>query len=113
MPRNSNVEPVRDSNGRFKLWPGGRSIKDYSPKWQNNNQHGISIHIGQVFSRQHNRRPKVGDVVRTKNKDGTYHRGALWYVRTRYGWRVTTSTTHPSAATIRRICDRARPTRRK
>lgn len=103
----------RDSKGRFVEWEGGRHISTYSKKWQNNNEHGNRTHIGQVWAKQHSRRPRVGDIVRTKTKSGRYHKGAPWYVRTRYGWRDTGSANRPNPATIKRICARARPTRRK
>lgn len=78
---------VRDSHGRFKVWKGGARLKDL-PK-QENNFHGIATHIGKEFSRQHGRPAKVGEVVRFKTADGTFHKQAEWYVRTANGWRKT------------------------
>ncbi len=109
---------VRDKAGRFLRWlPGdgkkAKHIKNYSPKWQNNNAHGIRVHIGMEFSRQHGRRARVGDVVRKKRKGGKYHKQAAWYVRTRYGWRDSGSTRRPTAAEVRGICQRARPSKRR
>lgn len=49
--------------------------------------HGIKTHIGKEFERQKGRVAKIGDIVRTKKSDGTYHKGAFWYIKTRKGWR--------------------------
>ena len=113
MRTRSQIEPIRDSHGRFKKWPGGRDIKDYPAKWRNWTQHGTRVHIGMEFKKQHNRRPRIGDIVRNKTKNGRYHKSAYWYVYTRYGWSVTASRSKPSTATIKRICANARPTRRR
>ena len=95
--------------GRIIRWKGGHTLATYSKK--RNSKHGTRVHIGRQWSAQHSRRPRVGDVVRTKNKDGTYNRQAVWYVYTRYGWRDSGSHSKPSASTIKAICSRARPSR--
>ncbi|RKY11461.1 MAG: hypothetical protein DRP65_04160 [Planctomycetota bacterium] len=97
---------VRDSKGRFKKWRGGRTKAELKKK--RNSFQGIAVHIGKEYRRQRGRPAKVGAIVRTKRKDGGYHKGAMWYVKTKYGWRKTGSTTRPSKATINRICKRAR-----
>ena len=97
---------VRRADGTFKKWKGGRTLSQLKKK--QNNFLGIQIHIGKEFVRQRGRKAKVGEVVRTKKKNGTYHKGAFWYIRTKHGWRKTRSTTKPSAATIKSICKRAR-----
>ena len=97
---------VRDSKGRFKLWKGGRKKSELAKK--ENNYQGIAIHIGKEFYRQHKRTAKIGDIVRKKNKDGSYHKGADWYVKTPHGWRDSGSPRKPSAAKIKEICKRSR-----
>ena len=76
---------TRNSDGTFKSWKrpagqkkGHRETGDF---------HGIKTHIGKEFERQRDRIAKVGDIVRTKKSDGTYHKGAFWYIKTRKGWR--------------------------
>jgi len=99
---------IRDPKGRFKEWLGGKSIITFSKKWRNNNAHGIYVHIGREFVRQYGRRAVVGDIVRKKRKDGRYHKGADWYVRTPYGWRDTGSARRPSKKRIAELCKQAR-----
>ena len=75
----------RRADGTFKSWKpkagkkkGHRETGDF---------HGIKTHIGKEFERQKGRVAKLGDIVRTKKSDGTYHRGAFWYIKTKKGWR--------------------------
>ena len=97
---------VRDSKGRFKRWKGGRTKSQLKKK--RNTYQGIAVHIGKEYARQHGRPAKIGAVVRKKRKDGKFHRGADWYVKTRHGWRDTGSPRRPTPARIRQICRRAR-----
>ena len=97
---------VRRKDGTFKVWKGGR--KKSQLKKKRNTYQGIAVHIGKEYVRQHGRAGKVGAIVRKKRKDGNYHQGADWYVRTKYGWRDTGSPVKPSRARIRRLCARAR-----
>ena len=99
----------RRADGTFRLWTGGRSKRDLAKK--TNTVHGIRVHIGKEFIRQNGRRARVGDIVRTKKADGTYHRQADWYVRTPHGWRDTGSSRKPTADQIKRICAKAHPSR--
>lgn len=75
----------RRPDGTFGPWRGGKT-KAQLPK-QENNFHGIAIHIGKEFQRQRGRTARVGDAVRTKNEDGSYHGQAYWYIMTKNGWR--------------------------
>ena len=95
----------RRADGTFKKWTGGYKKSDLAK--QQNNFHGIAIHIGKEYVRQHGRAAKVGAIVRKKKANGTYHRGAFWYVRTKYGWRKS-GPSKPTRARIRRICRTAR-----
>ena len=97
---------IRAKNGRFKKWRGGRTKSQLKKK--RNTFQGIAIHIGKEYKRQHGQPARVGSIVRTKRKDGGYHRGADWYVKTRHGWRDSGSPTKPTRAKIKRICARAR-----
>ncbi len=76
---------IRNSDGTFKRWKGGKKKSELKKK--ENLVKGIKIHIGKEFVRQHKRIAKVGDIVRTKKSDGTFHKGAFWYIRTKKGWR--------------------------
>jgi len=102
---NRQAACVRDSKGRFKTWIGGRR-KSQLKKQQNNFQ-GIAIHIGKEYKRQRGRPAQVGAIVRKKKSDGSYHRGAFWYVRTPNGWRKFGSR-KPTTSQIRRICTKSR-----
>ena len=72
------VKPTRDKKGRIRNWRGGEK----GDSW-----HSTRVKIGKEFKRQKGRTAKVGDLVRRKNKDGSYNTGSPWYVKTRYGWR--------------------------
>lgn len=102
---------VRDAEGRFKVWKGGKTKSQITTKRLNYRAHGIRVHIGKEFKRQHGRSPKIGDTVRTKTKSGAYHKGAEWYVYTRFGWRNCNTKTTPTIARLKKIMDRAKPSR--
>jgi len=80
---------VRNKDGTFKRWKGGKKKSELKKK--ETTAHGIKIHIGKEFKRQHGRKAKIGSIVRKKKKDGSYHKGAYWYIRTKNGWRVCPS----------------------
>jgi len=79
MPRDKGYSPawtkkrqkavVRRKDGTFKVWKGGKRKQDLKKK--RNNFHGIAIHLGKEFSRQHGRPAKVGEIVR---KEGNKNR---------------------------------------
>ena len=101
----------RRADGTFGPWTGGRTKRQLKKKRQS--FQGISIHIGAEFKRQRGRKARVGDTVRTKRKDGGYHKGAYWYIHTDHGWRVSpTQTRKPGATTIRGVREASRPGRR-
>jgi len=98
---------VRRKDGTFKVWKGGRKKSEMAK--QQNNFHGIAVHIGKEYKRQHGKPAKIGSIVRTKKKDGTYHKGAYWYIRTAKGWRKSpTAEQKPSKAVIKQVMDNAR-----
>jgi len=97
---------VRGKDGRFVRWKGGRTKSQLKKK--ENTFHGIAVHIGREFIRQRGRTARVGETVRTKTKSGSYHKQAMWYVRTPHGWRRTGSTRRPTVAQIEALCKRAR-----
>lgn len=96
---------VRDRKGRFKLWRGGRTKAQLKKK--KNTFQGIAVHIGKEYVRQHGRPARVGAIVRKKKSDGSFHRGAFWYVKTPNGWRKA-GQRKPSRAKIRALCRRSR-----
>lgn len=97
----------RRSDGTFAEWTGGAELHELPEKEQN--YHGIATHLGHQFRKQTGRRAKVGDIHRTKNKDGSYSGHAVWYVKTRHGWRkARTGTRKPTAAEIRAVMERSR-----
>lgn len=76
------TKPVRTKDGKFKRWPGGKTARKDDRTW-----HGSMARVGREFKRQNGRIAKVGDIVRDKNKSGSYNRGSPWFVKTPYGWR--------------------------
>ena len=97
----------RRKDGTFGPWKGGRSKKNLPKK--RNTFHGIAVHIGKEYKKQNGRKAKVGDIVRTKKKDGSYHGGAWWYVRTPDGWRRSpTGTRKPSRFHVSRLIKNSR-----
>lgn len=98
---------VRDSKGRFKEWRGGKTKQQLKKK--ENTYQGIAIHIGKQFAKQHKRPARVGEIVRFKTKSGAYHEQAYWYIRTKNGWRKSsTGTRRPTKAEIARVCKNSR-----
>jgi len=75
----------RRPDGTFGPWKGGKSKAQLKKK--SNPFKGIAIHIGKEFVRQNRRKAKVGSICRFKKMDGSFHRQAEWYVKTKHGWR--------------------------
>jgi hypothetical protein len=96
----------RDAKGRFQEWIGGRSKREM--KTPKNNYHGTAVHVGKEFAAQHGRPARVGDMVRTKTSDGTYHASSYWYVKTPKGWRNTGYREKPSPSVTTQMKARAR-----
>jgi len=90
----------RNPDGTFKEWKGGRKKSELKKK--SNTFQGIKVHIGKEFKRQHGRKAGLGSIVRTKKKDGNYHKGAFWYIKTKKGWRRL-GERKPSKALIKRV----------
>jgi len=111
MKKSRRKKLVRNPDGTFKEWKGGRDIDDLPDK-DRSNAHGVATHLGKEYKRQHGRTAKTGDIVRTKTKDGTYHKQASYYIRTPHGWRESpTEKKRPTKKTIDRVCSTARPGR--
>jgi len=91
---------IRNEDGTFKKWTGGKT-KAQLKKKQNNYQ-GIAVHIGKEFVKQNKRIARIGDCVRFKTKDGSYHEQAFWYVKTKFGWRKY-GPSKPSEAYLHRV----------
>lgn len=75
----------RRKDGTFGPWKGG--LKKSQLKKKSNTFQGIAVHIGKEFKRQRGRVAQVGEAVRFKKSDGSYHKQAEWYVKTKFGWR--------------------------
>lgn len=99
---------IRRPDGSFKEWKGGKDKDDLKVKTRE--YHGMKVHIGKEFKRQHGRKAKRFDIVRNKNKDGTYHDSTSWYVKTRHGWREA-GQERPSKEEILEIDRRSRKSR--
>jgi len=92
----------RRSNGTFAPWRGGKTKAQLKKK--RNPFQGIAIHIGKEFVKQHGRKAKVGSICRFKKSDGTFHKQAEWYVKTKSGWRKSrTRQRKPTRTQIARI----------
>lgn len=96
---------IRDGGGRFKDWRGGYEKEDL--KKQSNTFQGIATHIGKQFEKDHNRPARVGDIHRTRIQNGSYHKQAMYYVKTPNGWRKATHS-RPAARTVSRVIRRSR-----
>ncbi len=96
---------IRNSDGTFRDWRGGDGKRDD----RDSSFRGMHIHTAADFKRQNGRAAEVGDVVRHKNRDGSYHEQAMWYVKTEHGWRRSpTEQRKPTEAEIRRVNERSR-----
>jgi len=92
----------RRADGTFGAWKGGKTKAQLKKK--RNPFKGIAIHIGKEFVRQHGRKARVGSICRFKKSDGSFHKQAEWYVKTKYGWRKTrTRQRKPTRPQIARI----------
>ena len=65
----------------------------------------LMVKIGREFKRQHGKAANVGEIVRMKKLDGSYNKGANWYIKTKHGWKTAPSKKRkPTKAQIKRIC---------
>jgi hypothetical protein len=97
MTRKRESKLVRNPDGTFREWIGGREDN------RDSSFRGLHQHNTADFKRQEGRSPRVGDVVRHENKDGSYHQQAMWYIRTENGWRRSpTERRKPTPTEIRR-----------
>ena len=95
---------TRNPNGTFKDWAGKRDMS----------HHGLRVHMGAVFKKQHGRPAQVGEAVRKTTKSGAHHKNSVWWIKTPHGWRRSpTNTRKPSAVQIKAAMKRARPGRGK
>ena len=98
---------IRNPDGTFRKWMGGKTKAQLKKK--ENNFHGIAVHIGKEFKKQHRRVARIGECVRFKTKSGAYHQQAFWYIRTKNGWRKSpTGTRKPTNSQIQRINENSR-----
>jgi len=97
---------VRNSDGTFREWTGGKTrVED--PR--DSSRRGMNIHLTADFKRQEGRDPKVGDVHRRENRDGSAHAQSFFYVRTDHGWRRSeTEQQRPTAAQVREQIEKSR-----
>ena len=102
---------IRDSKGRFQKWTGGKT-RAQDPR--NSSRAGLYRHLTADFKRNQGRAPRVGDVHRCIDKDGTYHDQAFWYVRTKNEWRRSpTEQRKPTKSQIKKVNQRSRPSTNK
>ena len=98
----------RRKDGTFGPWKGGIKKGKYT------SFHGTMVHIGKEFKRQHGWPARVGNIVRTKTKTGSYNKNAVWYLMTKYGWRrAGTGSRKPNRADIQKRLKSAKPGRGK
>lgn len=99
------VKPRRNKKGQIISWPGGKTAGKKGDKtW-----HGTRIRLGREFKRQRKRKAKPGDIVRDRDKDGSYNRSSPWHIFTRFGWRKSPSgKKKPAKSTITRTLEGAR-----
>lgn len=94
----------RNKNGTYQNFKGGEDTT-----W-----HGTRVKIGKEHKRQTGRKAKPGDIVRNKNKDGTYNKGSPWQIFTPFGWRKSkTGKKKPTQKQINKQIKKSRPGRGK
>ena len=71
----------RNPDGTFKFW-GEKDDKGLSGSY-----HGMKVHIGKQHKAQTGRIARSGDLHRTKNKDGTFNKNAVTWIKTPDGWK--------------------------
>ena len=95
---------TRNKNGTIRNFKGG----------ENTTWNGTRIKIGKEFKRQKGRKAKPGDIVRNKNKDGSYNKGSPWQIFTQNGIRKSpTGKRKPSKNVIKTVMKRSRKGRGK
>ena len=76
-----------------------------SSKGKKSKHRALMVKIGREFKRQNGKTAETGDIVRRKKQDGSYDKGAFWYIRTPNGWRSSPSKKRkPTESQIRRVC---------
>lgn len=95
---------TRNKNGTIRNFKGGEDTT-----W-----HSTRVRIGKEFKRQKGRKAKPGDVVRDKNKDGSYNKGSPWQIFTQHGIRKSpTGKKKPTKSQVTNQMKRSRKGRGK
>ncbi len=95
---------TRNKNGTIRNFKGG----------ENTTWHSTRIKIGNEFKRQKGRKAKPGDIVRDKNKNGTYNKGSPWQIMTFFGWRKSkTGKKKPTRSQVDKQIKSSKPGRGK
>ncbi len=76
-----------------------------SSKGKQSKYQAMMVKIGREFKRQNGKAAEPGDIVRRRKLDGSYDKGAFWYIRTPHGWRSSPSKKRkPTESQIKRVC---------
>jgi len=100
---------IRDSKGPFKIWLSGKT-RAQDPR--DSSRKGLYKHLTSDFKKLKGRDPKVGEIHRCIDKDGSYCTQVFCYIRTPHGWRRSkTEQRKPTPAQVKAQMSRSRPRR--
>ena len=107
MKKYQTPEQIEDEKQRQKEFSieARKREKAKKQKRKQSKHHALMVRIGREFKRQNGKAAGVGDIVRRKKLDGSYDKGAFWYIKTPKGWvRSPSKKRKPTKAQINRVC---------
>ena len=97
-------EQIEEENKKQEEYRIAASEREKAKRKQSKH-HALMVKIGREFKRQNGKAAGVGDIVRRKKQDGSYDKGAFWYIKTPNGWMSSPSKKRkPTKAQINRVC---------
>ena len=97
-------EQIEEENKRQEEYRIAASKREKAKRKQSKH-HALMVKIGREFKRQNGKAAGVEDIVRRKKQDGSYDKGAFWYIKTPKGWISSPSKKRkPTKAQINRVC---------
>ena len=97
------IEAEKKRQKEFRIIEKRKKAVSKSKRRQSKH-HAMMVRIGREFKRQNGKAAEPGDIVRRKKLDGSYDKGAFWYIRTPNGWRKSPSKKRkPTKSQIKRV----------
>ena len=106
MKKYQTPEQLESEKQRQEEYRIAATIREKAKKQKSkqSKHHTMMVRIGREYKRQNGKAAKVGNIVRARKQDGSYDKGAFWYIKTPKGWMSSPSKKRkPTKAQINRV----------